>query len=412
MTGDDSRAGQTPQPVDSEAGAEAQELDLIDVITVLLVHKRLLVVATLVAAAVSLAASLLIPNKYHGVATLLPPQEDSSVATAILGSIVNPTSVAGGGLATALGLKNSNDLYVGLLKSRTVADRLIERFKLQEVYGQETLVETREDLEEHTSINAGQDGLIRIEFEDVEPGRAADVANAYVEELEALTARTAISEASRRRLYFERKVEETKTALANSDAELKRVQERTGLIKLDEQARAIFATVATLKAQILAKEVELHAIGSFATRTNPEYIRVQAELTGLRKQLVGLERSNALGSGDILIPIEKVPAVGQEYLEKWRDVKYNETVYELLARQLEIAKIDEGKNSTLIQLVDRAIPPDKKSAPRRGLIVAISSVLVLLLCTVVLLARELLARVPEGSVHLKRLQRLRAHLTR
>jgi uncharacterized protein involved in exopolysaccharide biosynthesis len=335
-------------------------------------HRYLILTTAAVAAVVSFLLSLALPNIYTGTAVLLPPQQDQSSTALSVGQLLGGTAVGTGGIATALGLKNPNDLYVGILKSRTIVDRLIKRFDLTALYGEGTLVDTRKEVEENTKVSAGKDGLIRIEFEDRDPQRAAAIANAYVEELERLTETLAISEASRRRIYFEKQVEQTRKSLREADLALRDVQEDTGLIKPDEQARAIFETVATLRGKIAAKEVELASLRTFATDKNPELIRSRQELESMRSQLSGLERDNNLGSGDILLPTRKVPKAGLEFLSKYRDVKYYETVYELLAKQLELARIDEGKNATLIQVLDRAIPPDKKTRPKRGLIVVLS----------------------------------------
>jgi uncharacterized protein involved in exopolysaccharide biosynthesis len=310
----------------------------------------------------------------------------------LLGQLIGGGVSGGGGLASALGLKNPNELYVGILKSRTIADRLIDQFGLKVLYGEDNLVDTRRALEDNTTIIAGKDGLIKIEFEDKDPKRAAAVANAYVKELEALTANLAISDASRRRLYFQKQVDDALEALHKAETALKVVQEQTGLIKPDDQAKPIFEAVFTLRAQIAAKEIELAVMSSFATDKNPNYVRAQQELAGMRKQLAGLERDNKLGSGDILIPIGKVPAAGMEYVRKYRDVKYQEAVYELLAKQLEIARIDEGKSATIIQVVDKAVEPDRKSKPKRALIVALSTLIAGMLAALIALVRAIFAR--------------------
>jgi tyrosine-protein kinase Etk/Wzc len=347
------------------------DIDVLQYFIVIAKHKRSILLFTFVVALVSVVITLLLPNRYTATAVLMPPRQDASSATAILGELIGKGS--SGGIATALGLQNPNDLYVGILKGRTIADSLIERFKLQKLYDLETLVETREELEDNTTVTAGKNGLIAISFEDKDPQRAAAVANAYIEELERLTAALAFSEASQRRKHFQDQVDAARVGLAKADQAMKVVQEETGLIKPPEQAHAIFGAMAALRGEIAAKEVELTAMKTFATNQNPDYIRLKEQLTTLRGQLVGLEKSNKLGLGDILLPTSKVPEAGVRFLEKWRDVKYYETLYELLAKQLELARIDEAKNSTIIQLVDKAVEPDKKSKPKRAVIVLIST---------------------------------------
>lgn len=373
----DTRDENVPQPrsADDASGVTAsQDIGMLDLLTVLVKHKRIVVGLPLMAGVVSAILSIAMPNVYTGTAVIMPPQEDTSSASAMIGQLIGSGgggAAGSGGIASALGLKNTNDLYAGVLESRTIAERLIERFRLQEIYDTDTLVDTRKELQNATNVTAGRDGLITIEVDDEHPKRAAAIANAYVEELEKLTADLAISGASKRRVYFQRHVDSAKESLVKADLGLKAVQERTGLIKPDDQAQAIFEAMAALRGQIAAKEIEISAIRSFATERNPDFLRAQQELAGMQKQLAGLQQDNKLGGGDILVPTGKIPQAGYEFLEKLRDVKYYEAVYEMLARQLELARIDEGRNSTIIQYVDRASPPDKKSKPKRSLIVVI-----------------------------------------
>jgi uncharacterized protein involved in exopolysaccharide biosynthesis len=320
-----------------------------------------------------------------------------------------------GGLAglagNSFGIKNPNDLYVGMLKSRTVADNIIARFELQKLYDRETMVETRNKLENNRNVTAGKDGLITIEIDDEDPKRAAAVANAFVEELDKLTQSLAITEASQRRVFFERQLQGAKEELGKAEVALKMTQEKTGLIKLDDQGRAIIDAVATLRGQIAAKEVELRAMRTFTTDKNPDYIRAQQQLAGLRTELTKLERAQISGGGDILLPTGKVPEAGLEYLRKFRDVKYNETIFELLAKQFEAAKIDEAKEAAIIQVVDQAVPPDRKSKPRRAYIVAISALVGLFVATLWAFAREALAHARENPADGARLTALRRYLT-
>jgi uncharacterized protein involved in exopolysaccharide biosynthesis len=295
-----------------------------------------------------------------------------------------------------------------MLRSRTVADNIIDRFQLRKVYDKDTMVETRKELASNSTIAAGKDGLITIEFYDKDPKRAADVANAFVEELDKLTQSLAVTEAAQRRLFFERQLKQAKEDLSASEIALKVTQEKTGLIKLDDQGRAIIEAVSALRGQIAAKEVELQAMRTFTTERNPDYIRGQEQLAGLRKELAKLERAQISGSGDVLLPTGKVPEAGLEYLRKFRDMKYNEAVFELLAKQFEAAKIDEAKDAAIVQVVDRAVIPDRKSNPKRALIVALTFVASVFIGVVLALLREARQRallVPHQSRRLALLQK-------
>jgi uncharacterized protein involved in exopolysaccharide biosynthesis len=346
------------------------ELTLLDLLIAVAKHKVMIFVVTLGAALLAVIVSLLLPNIYTGTARIMPPQQTQSAAAMLLGQLGGVAGVA----SSALGIKNPSDLYVGMLKSRTVADRLIGQFNLQTLYEKDTMVETRLALDDNTTIRAEKDGLIRISFDDKDPQRAAAVANGYVEELDRLTQSLAVGEAAQRRLFFERQLQQAKQQLADAEVALKETQEKTGLIQLDNQAKALIEAVATVRAQMASKEVELASMRAFATERNPEYIRTQRELDGLRVQLSKLERQQISGQGDVLVPTGKVPEVGLEYVRKLRDVKYSEAIFELLSRQYELAKVDEARDAAIVQVVDHAVPPDRKSKPIRSLIVLLTAI--------------------------------------
>jgi tyrosine-protein kinase Etk/Wzc len=383
------------------------EIGLLDILIFVAKHKALLIAATSVGTVLSVIIALLMPNVYTGSAKVMPPQQSQSMAAVLVGQLGGLANVAG----NSLGIKNPNDLYVGILKSRTIADNIIRQFQLQEIYGTPTMVETRKVLSDHTNISSGKDGLITIEFDDREPARAASVANAYIEELDKLTQSLAVTEAGQRRLLFERQLKQAKDDLASAEIAMKITQEKTGLIKLDDQGKAIIEAVATLRAQISAKEVELRTMRTFATDQNIEYVRAHQQLVGLRDELNKLERAKMVGGGDVLLPTGKVPEAGLEYLRRFRDVKYYETVFELLARQFELAKIDEAKDAAIIQTVDRAIPPDRKSKPKRALIVIAATIAAGLLAVLWALLRDFRERAQSDATTAARLERLRRHIS-
>lgn len=393
---------------DPDVQAADDKIGLLDVLIVLAKYKRLVLGLPLAAAAVAVVISLLMPNIYTATARLLPPNQNQSNATALLSQLTG----LGAAVNAVPGLRNPGELYVGMLRSHTVADRLIERFKLKEVFEKETLVETRKALADVTSIKSGKDGLINIDVEDRDPQRAADLANAYVAELEALNDSLAFTEASQRRLFFEKQLRNTKDALASSEIELKTTQEKTGLIKLDDQGRAIIEAVAQLRAQVAAKQVQLAAMKSFATDRNPDLIRMQGELTSLREQLRRMERDKVSGDGDILVPTGRVPEVGLEYIRRFRDVKYHETLFELVAKQYELARLDEAKEASLIQVVDKAVAPDRKSKPPRTLIVVITGLLFGVVAVIIAFVRDAYEKARENPAQAKRLQILAGYLVR
>ena len=390
----------------AHAKPEGGEISLLDMAIVIAKHKKYVLGLPLLAAVLAAGLSLLLPNVYTAESKILPPQQSQSTASAMLGQL-GLGGLAGAGGA-AMGLKNSNDVYVAMLKSRTVADNLVERFKLKTVYETSTQSDARKTLQGNSRISAGKDGLITVEFDDEDPRRAAEIANAYVDELYKLTQTLAVTEASQRRLFYEKQLELTKNKLAQAEVDLQRTQETTGLIKIDEQAKAIISAVASLRGQIAAKEVQLGAMRAFATESNPEYIVAQKELAGLRAQLARLEKSTRSGPGDIFVATGDVPEVGLEYVRKLRDVKYFETMFEILAKQYEIAKADEARDSSTIQVLDKAMVPERKSAPVRSRIVLFTALIVGFLALVLAFLNEAMdsaRRNPELSGRLNVLRR-------
>ena len=340
---------------------QEDEISLLDLAITLAKHKKLILGAPLIVAVLVTLISFFIPNSYTASTQIMPPQQQSS-ASALLGQLGALSGLAG----ASAGIKNSNDTYITMLKSRTVSDNRISRFKLQAVYKTKLPSDTRKALASASVITSGKDGLITVQVDDKDPKRAAVIANGYVEELQKLTNVLAVTEASQRRLFFEKQLIQAKQALGDAEISLKQVQEKTGLLQLDAQAQALIKSGAELKGQIAMKEVELGAMRTFATGNNPDYIRTQQVVGGMRAQLAKIETGS--------VSTSKAPEAGLEYLRKVRDLKYAETVYELLAKQFEIAKIDEAKEGSMIQVLDKAVVPDRKSKPKRSLMVLLSAI--------------------------------------
>jgi capsule polysaccharide export protein KpsE/RkpR len=280
-----------------------------------------------------------------------------------LGSLA---TLAGG----SLGLKNPSDMYVSLLTSRTVEDAMIQRFGLMQEYHEKRLSDGRKELERRTSASVGtKDGLIHLSVEDHDAKRAADLANGYVEEFRKLSASLAISEAARRRLFFEQQLQQAKQNLSAAEDAMTKIQQSTGVLQIDSQARSLIESAAVLRAQVMAKQVQIEAMRSFATDDNPALVLAKQQLTALQSQLEHVASSqNDTGSG-INLSKGRVTQSGMEYLRAYRELKYQETVFELLSKELEVAKLDEAREGSIVQVVDNAVPPDRKSSPHRLLIV-------------------------------------------
>ncbi len=356
-------------PSGGRATKEEDEISLLDLLIVLAERKRTIFWITAGFAILSIIVSLLLPVRYTATVTLLPPQQNSSLSAQLasqLGSMGGVVALAGGGGNL---LKNPNDMYVAMFRSRTVEDAMVEHFGLMQEYHKRYLSDARKKFEHYATIDGGgKDGLIHISVEDRDPRRAADLANGYVDQFRDLSQHLAITEAGQRRLFFEQQLKQANQNLAGAEEALKETEQKTGLIQLDSQTRALIESAAALRAQITAKEVQIQGMQTYATGENAQLVEAQQELDGLRAQLAKLGGSSDNPDG-IIVPKGQMTEAGVEYVRKLRDVKYYETIFEILARQFELAKLDEAREGALIQVVDPAVPPEKRSFPKRSLIV-------------------------------------------
>lgn len=341
------------------------EIHLLDILTALARQKKILFMVPLVTGAMAIAAAFLIKPTFSSTAVILPPQQQSSGVSAMLGQIGGLAGAAGG----IAGLKNPNDLYVAMLQSRTIADKLISHFDLKTRFEVETLDEARRKLGGMATSSSDKAGTISVLVEDKDPKFAAELANAFVSELSNLTKGLAITDAAQRRLFFEKQLIAVKDDLANAEIALRKTQESTGMLQLDGQVQGIIRNVAQLEGTIAAKEVQLNAMRSFATNNNPDLLRLQGEIQGYQAQLEKLKTGKLSKDGDLMVPTGKIPEVGIEYIRSLRNVKYQETIFELLSKQYELAKIDEAKESSTIQILDKAVPAEKKSKPKKMIII-------------------------------------------
>ncbi|MBK9521685.1 MAG: lipopolysaccharide biosynthesis protein [Rhodocyclaceae bacterium] len=374
------------------------ELSLLDLLLVVAKHKRLVFRFTAVAAVGAIVISLLLPNIYTGTTKILPPQQSSSAAAAMLSA-----SLAGGAGGLS-GIKNPADTYIGMLKSRTVADNLIQRFNLAGVYGSEYQSTTRKTLASVTSITSGKDGILTIEVDDKEPQRAADLANAYVEELLKLTTVLAITDAAQRRLFYERQLEQAREKLRLAENAAKQAIDRGGLSNVEAQGRAALELIARFRGQIAVKEVQISSMKQFAAAQNPNLKMAEQELAAMKQELAKIDGSHTGADG------EGSDNEGFSSLRLVRNVKYSEAVFEALAKQYELAKLDEAKESSVVQVMDVAVVPDRKSKPKRSIIVILATIAGFLLGLVAVFVREAIDRSKSEPEQAARLHKLREYL--
>jgi capsule polysaccharide export protein KpsE/RkpR len=348
---------------------------LMDVLTQLARRKQLLAKGAGVGMLTGVLLSLVLPVRYTAVTTLMPPQQTPSTASMLMsqltGSGASPlAALAGGGLG--LGLKNPNDIYIGLLDSRPIADAIIRQFGLARLYRSKDMTAAREKLANNTVIASEKNGFLTVSVTDKDKQRAAAMANAFTEGLRVLTKTLAVTEASQRRLFYEEQMKQARESLVDAEVSFQQVQQSKGLVQLDAQAKAMIERLAVLRAQVAAQEVNVQALRSYSTEQNPDLELAERELSSLQAEAAQLEQRNH-SSGFADWGMGDVPGAGMEYLRAEHEVKYRQAMFDLLIKQYDAARLDEAKDAAIIQVVEPAIAPDRKSSPQRALIV--------LLCT-------------------------------
>jgi uncharacterized protein involved in exopolysaccharide biosynthesis len=369
-------------------------MDLLDVALPLAQHWKLLLLGPLLAALLALGLSYLIPVTYTSRTVFLPPQQQQSTAASALAQLGALSGLVGG----ATGIKSPADQYVALLQSATVADRLIDEFKLMQVYDVDMRFKAREALEKNVRITLGKkDGLISIEVDDRSPQRAADMANRHVEELRRLTSQLALTEAQQRRLFFKTQLAQTRDRLTQAQQALQASGFSQGALRADAKASA--EGYARLRAEATAAEVRLSTLRRNLADNTPEVQQALSVLGSLRAQLGKLEDTTDVNGGP-------------DYIGKFREFKYQETLFELFARQYELARVDESRESALIQVVDVAKPAEWKSRPKRALIAVASGIAALMLLTAFVVVRHAWRRAQQDPATAGKVEQLRTALGR
>lgn len=330
------------------------EISLLDLAITIKENIKLLVLAPVAAGVVALGSSFLIAPTFTASTSFLQPQQQQGAAAAMLQGL----GALGGLAGAASGLKNPADQYVAFMKSRSVQDALVKRFDLQKRYEAELHEDALRALGTAARINAGKDGLIKVEVDDKEPAFAAQLANAHVEELRKLLDRLAVTEAQQRRAFYEKQLEQTKSKLAVAQSALQRSGINEGALRAEPKMAA--EAYAGLKAAVTAAQVKLQSMRTYLTEQSPEFKLAQSELGALQAQLSKAGSANNAAAGD-------------DYIVKYRDFKYQESLFEMFAKQFELAKLDEARDGALIQVVDLAQTPERKSKPKKAMIAVVTT---------------------------------------
>jgi len=386
---------QAEQPAPADQSSQPQwddsdEISLLDLALVVAENLKLLILGPLAVGLAALGISFLIKPSFTASTTILPPQQQQSAAAAMAQQL----GALGGLAGAAAGLKNPADQYLAMLKSEAVADVLIERFKLVQRYEVDYLQDAFKALEEKRRITSGKEGLIKVEVDDQDPAIAAEMANAHVDALGGLMSRLALTEAQQRRAFFEKKLKETQAELTRAQQALQATGVSSNALKANPGATV--TAVAELQARISAQEVKVGVMRGYLTDSAQELRSALAELAGLRAQLTRIGQTAPDRAGDT------------DYVTRFRDFKYYETLFELFAKQYEIARVDEAREGPLLQVMDTARAPQRKSKPKKALIAVIAALaagFALLLFVFVRQALRNAAQDEETAVKLRAIRR-------
>jgi tyrosine-protein kinase Etk/Wzc len=371
---------QTKTPIEV---AEEKEINLLELLRVLVQRKVLVIKVCSIAIVASVIYSLALPNVYCAGAKVLPPQKESAMGlSAVLGQMGGLAGLAGGNLGIG------GDLYLGILKSRSVGDAVIRRLGLEKIYKSDSIEAARSRLEGAVKVQVGKDGIITITAEDADPKRAALLANAFVEELGRTTIRLNLSKAGTERVFLEKRLELVKKDLKAAEEDLKSFAQNNKIIQVDAQARATIEGIARLKAELAGKEVLLAVARTNQTEESPEVKALSTGLSQLKGQLDARAGNN--GGGEGIPSLGKVPGVGLEYSRKLRELKTQEAIFEQLTKQFEMAKLNEAKDSSSFQVLDEAVVPVNRLKPKRTVIVIVSTLLAFVFSLFLVFAQQYL----------------------
>ena len=346
---------------------------LLDYLIVLAKCSRLIIYATAAVMVLGCLMLFILPDKYTSMAHLLPPQQNLTLSAQLLdtlggGGAPGGPAIGGGASNLAsglLGLKSPSELYAGMLTGNTIFDRIIERFDLRRQYKEHYIEGARKALSLKTTITAQKDGMIAIEVTDKDPKRAAAMANAFIEELDKLIRGMATQEAKNRLVFMEKERLQTSQNLTNAENALRSFSEQNNVLQIDTQTRGALGYIAQLRAEIDAKEVGAQVMLQQATPSNYDVVRLKTEIKGLRDKLSSAEKQYDQGySGDTSLTTAKVPILALEYMRLYREFKFRDTLYQLFTKMVELARLDMVKDFSVMQIVDKATPPEKNANKR------------------------------------------------
>lgn len=349
------------------------EVSLLDYLIILAKHSRMIIIASAAVTVLTYLYLFCSPNTYKATARLLPPEQNLTLSAQLLDSLGGRVSPGvrgagpgmGGMAASFLGLKSAGDMYVAMMTSETVLDHIIARFHLMKLYKTRYLADARKALNKNTKIIAGKkDSIIVIEVTAATPKLAAEMANAFIEELDRLLQGLALQEAKGRLAFLEKERLQASQKLSKAEDSVRRFSEQNSVLQIDTQTRGAIEYIARLRAEIDAKEVSIQVLRQQATPMNYDVVRMETEVKGLREKLRAAEAQRENCVSDVCLPTNKAPSLGLEYLRLFREAKFQEGLYQLYTKLVAIAHTDMVREVAVVQVLAPAMPPERRSNKR------------------------------------------------
>jgi len=390
----DTRGTELLEPGSNGEGTlEEQEFTAVaerqaQVLRLLWERRRALVWTAAIGLLASTLLAFLIPKSYTSTAQLMPPDTQSASGMAMMAALAK----AGGGLAgmagDLLGVKSSGALFIGVLRSQTAQERLIREFGLQKVYGTKLMTDARMKLDQSTMISEDRkSGIISISVTDHDPKRAAALADGYINELNSLVAQLSTSAAHRERVFLEERLKIAKVDLDDAANQFAQFSSKNNTLDIQTEGKAMLDAAGTIAGQMIAAQSELEGLRQIYTDNNPRVRSLNARVAELRKELDKLGGTAGdvsktassppeVSNGMPYPTIRSLPLLGAKYADYYRRAKIQETVFEMLTEQYELAKVEEVKETPSVKVLDPAKIPEKKSFPPRLLIMCLGTFLV------------------------------------
>jgi uncharacterized protein involved in exopolysaccharide biosynthesis len=383
--------------------SQAEKVNIYSYLAILVAYRRFVFLNLLGVCLIVALLSFLLPSWYRATTTVLPPGGETALGLGAASSLLGGAP----GFAASLSLPfmaTPSDIVAAILKSRAVGEAVIKEERLMEAYGTESVERALGELFSRVEIRVTPEGLISLSYEDRDRVRAAEVANRFMEQSDRIGRETSASQAKSARVFIEQRLTQTQEQLTRSEESLRKFQEENKAILLDDQMRASIEKAAELKAQMVSSEIELNVLSKTMSPTHPGIRSLRSKIDETKKQLEILEKGkdqdDPEGKTVLDVPFSEVPSLSLKLARLIREVKIQEGIFELLTRQYEQYKIQESKDTPTLQILDRAVPPERRARPKRALLVGLSGILSLFASMVFIFGLEyfkaLRQRNPEG----------------